>query len=42
MLDTSKREVTFRRTPYDIDAAAGAIRASGLPEWLAERLFRGT
>ncbi len=40
-LDTEKREVTFRRTPYDVDAAAAAIRAKGLPEWLAERLFRG-
>lgn len=41
MLDTEKREVTFRRTPYDVDAAAKAIRARGLPAWLAERLYRG-
>jgi diadenosine tetraphosphatase ApaH/serine/threonine PP2A family protein phosphatase len=41
MLDTGKREVTFRRTPYDVDAAAAAIRGKGLPVWLAERLFRG-
>jgi diadenosine tetraphosphatase ApaH/serine/threonine PP2A family protein phosphatase len=41
MLDTEKREVTFRRTPYDVEAAAAAISAKGLPVWLAERLFRG-
>ena len=41
MLDTARREVTFRRTPYDIGGAAAAIRAKGLPVWLAERLFRG-
>jgi diadenosine tetraphosphatase ApaH/serine/threonine PP2A family protein phosphatase len=41
MLDTQKREVTFCRAPYDIDAAAAAIRAKGLPVWLAERLYRG-
>ena len=41
MLDTSRREVTFCRTPYDIEAAAAAIRARGLPSRLAERLFRG-
>ena len=41
MLDTVKREITFCRAPYDIDAAASAIRGKGLPVWLAERLFRG-
>ena len=41
MLDAAKREVTFCRTPYDIEAAAAAIRAKGLPSWLAERLSRG-
>jgi diadenosine tetraphosphatase ApaH/serine/threonine PP2A family protein phosphatase len=41
MLDTDKREVTFRRTPYDVDAAAATIRGRGLPAWLAGRLFRG-
>ena len=41
LLDTARREVTFCRTPYDIDGAASAIRAKGLPIWLAERLFRG-
>ncbi|MGN6570116.1 MAG: metallophosphoesterase family protein [Pseudolabrys sp.] len=41
MLDTDRREVTFCRPPYDIEAAANAIRARGLPAWLAERLTRG-
>jgi diadenosine tetraphosphatase ApaH/serine/threonine PP2A family protein phosphatase len=41
LLDTAKREVTFRRTPYDVEAAAAAIRAKGLPDSLAERLSRG-
>ena len=41
MLDTDKREVTFCRTPYDVEAAANAIRARGLPASLAERLSRG-
>ena len=41
MLDTAKREVSFRRSAYDIDAAAAAIRGKGLPVWLAERLYRG-
>ena len=41
LLDTSKRELTFRRAPYDIDGAASKIRAQGLPSWLADRLFAG-
>lgn len=41
MLDTERHEVTFHRKPYDIAAAANAIRARGLPLWLAERLYRG-
>jgi diadenosine tetraphosphatase ApaH/serine/threonine PP2A family protein phosphatase len=41
MLDTAKNEITYCRTPYDVAAAAGAIRAQGLPSFLAERLFRG-
>jgi diadenosine tetraphosphatase ApaH/serine/threonine PP2A family protein phosphatase len=41
MLDTDRQELTFRRTPYDVDAAAAAIRDKGLPSRLAERLFRG-
>lgn len=39
--DTDKRELTYRRAAYDIDAAANRIRQQGLPVWLAERLFRG-
>jgi len=35
------RRVTFVRRPYDIDAAASAIRAAGLPEFLANRLAVG-
>ena len=41
MLDTARRDVTFCRTPYDVDEAAAAIRAKGLPGRLAERLYRG-
>ena len=34
--------ITFVRLPYDTDLAAERIRAvSALPEYLAERLFRG-
>jgi hypothetical protein len=33
--------VTFRRTEYDIPAAAAAIRAAHLPDSLAERLQYG-
>lgn len=41
MLDTEQRELTFCRAPYDIEAAASAIRKKGLPTWLADRLFVG-
>jgi len=41
MFDTDRREITFRRSAYDIDGAAAAIRGKGLPAWLADRLFRG-
>ena len=41
MLDTDKRELTYCRAPYDIEAAAAAIRRHGLPNSLAERLFTG-
>ncbi len=40
-LDTTAWRATFRRTEYDIDAAAAAIRAARLPESLAERLAYG-
>jgi diadenosine tetraphosphatase ApaH/serine/threonine PP2A family protein phosphatase len=41
MLDTSRQEITFCRAPYDVEAAAAAIRANGLPVSLAERLIEG-
>jgi diadenosine tetraphosphatase ApaH/serine/threonine PP2A family protein phosphatase len=41
MLDTDRQELTFCRTPYDVAAAAAAIRDQGLPSFLAERLFKG-
>jgi len=41
LLDTEKNEITYRRTPYDVAAAAAAIRGKGLPSFLAERLFKG-
>jgi diadenosine tetraphosphatase ApaH/serine/threonine PP2A family protein phosphatase len=40
-LDTATWRATFRRTEYDIDAAAAAIRAARLPASLAERLAYG-
>lgn len=42
LLDTTKGEISFRRTPYDIAGAANRIRAAGLPEILATRLLTGT
>jgi diadenosine tetraphosphatase ApaH/serine/threonine PP2A family protein phosphatase len=41
MLDTERTTLTFHRVPYDWRAAAGKIRAAGLPESLARRLERG-
>ena len=41
MFDTDRYEITWCRAPYDIAAAAARILASGLPSWLAERLFMG-
>lgn len=34
-------QLTFVRVPYDHGAAAAAIRASGLPDFYADRLARG-
>jgi diadenosine tetraphosphatase ApaH/serine/threonine PP2A family protein phosphatase len=42
MLEPEAREATWLRVPYDVAAAAAKIRAAGLPERLAERLFLGT
>ncbi|HZO07138.1 MAG TPA: metallophosphoesterase family protein [Solirubrobacterales bacterium] len=40
-LDTEELTARYHRIPYEIEAAAGAIRKAGLPEPLAERLFVG-
>ena len=40
-LDLGAWEATWHRTEYDIDRAADAIRAAGLPKQLAERLYYG-
>jgi predicted phosphodiesterase len=39
--DTSSRTLTYRRAPYDWEAAAARVRAAGLPDRLAERLITG-
>jgi diadenosine tetraphosphatase ApaH/serine/threonine PP2A family protein phosphatase len=39
--DTERREITYRRAPYDVEAAAKRIRDNGLPTWLADRLLVG-
>lgn len=41
ILDTAKQELAWIRVPYDVDGAADAIRAAGLPEILANRLYSG-
>jgi diadenosine tetraphosphatase ApaH/serine/threonine PP2A family protein phosphatase len=40
-LDTEQWLARYHRVPYDVDGAASAIRAAGLPEVLAERLELG-
>jgi predicted phosphodiesterase len=42
LFDTVKRELTYCRAPYDIEAAAAQIRKHGLPPSLADRLFLAT
>jgi diadenosine tetraphosphatase ApaH/serine/threonine PP2A family protein phosphatase len=42
LLDTNASECTWMRVPYDIAEAARKIRAAGLPDHLADRLFIGT
>lgn len=42
LYDTERRELNFRRVPYDWMAAAAKIRAAGLPASLASRLEGGT
>lgn len=41
LFDTESCEITYCRVPYDIEAAANAIRDNGLPHWLADRLPQG-
>jgi len=41
VMDTDGPQAEIRRVEYDIDAAADAILNAGLPDMLAERLFRG-
>ncbi len=41
MYDDKRGEVTFCRAAYDVAAASAAIRARGLPYWLADRLAVG-
>ena len=41
MLDTDRRELTYRRAPYDVEQAAAQIRNMGLPTGLADRLLVG-
>ena len=40
-LDTETNEITFLRTPYDVQSAAAKILEAGLPETFAERLHAG-
>jgi diadenosine tetraphosphatase ApaH/serine/threonine PP2A family protein phosphatase len=39
--DDVDERLTFLRVAYDVSAAAGKIRAAGLPDFLAARLFAG-
>jgi diadenosine tetraphosphatase ApaH/serine/threonine PP2A family protein phosphatase len=41
LLDTTRQQLTFHRVVYDLAAAAAAIRAAGLPPFLADRLELG-
>ena len=41
LFDAARAEITFFRVPYDHAAAAGKIRAAGLPESLAYRVEMG-
>jgi len=41
MLDHASAELSFHRVPYNVEGAAQRIRAAGLPERLAARLFEG-
>lgn len=41
IFETTTRELTYVRVPYDIETAAAKIHAAGLPAMLAARLFVG-
>jgi len=41
VLDAETNDCAIKRVPYDVAAAADAIRKAGLPEFLAQRLHRG-
>lgn len=41
LLDLARREITYRRVPYDNAETIAKLRAAGLPEALAERLKEG-
>jgi len=41
LFDGQQELLSFERVPYDVEAAAAAIRAAGLPARLAERLALG-
>ena len=41
LFDAAAQQLTFRRVPYDVQAAAAAIRATPLPAFFAERLEHG-
>jgi len=41
VLDDERNVLTYIRVPYDIESAAGKIRAAGLPAMLSARLFEG-
>src|SRR5262249_14404415 len=41
LYDDARRELTYRRVPYDVEEAARKIRRAALPEMHAERLAWG-
>jgi len=41
LLDPEKNEITYCRCAYDVEAAAKAIIAQGLPAWFGDRLLAG-
>jgi len=41
LFDDVAQQLTFHRVPYDVPSAAGAIRATPLPPFFADRLEQG-